>query len=306
VLKNGNYLPAPWINVLANPRFGCLVSELGTGYTWWQSSRECKLTPWSNDPVLDPPGEICYLRDEESGELWSAAPKRGDAGQAGRVFCLRLYRYSWQGVTCFCHEEHGVRSEMTVSVPLDDPVKVIRLRLQNKSAEQRHLSITYYAEWVLGVQRSSNASFIITEWDDSARLLLARNAYQKEFHGTYAFLGVYSQTEASVRPSVSAEFEAQQNTDFGDVSWTADRSEFLGRNGTWENPAAMNRERLSGQTGPLYDTCGAVQAKLILEPGAEQTINILLGAEHSRDSAVKLAKKYHQSPSLRSSLGTCT
>ena len=294
VLKNGNYLPAPWINVLANPRFGCLVSELGTGYTWWQSSRECKLTPWSNDPVLDPPGEICYLRDEESGELWSAAPKRGDTGQADGSSVLGYTVTHGRGFTCFRHEKHGIRSEMTVSVPLDDPVKVIQLRLQNKSAEQRHLSITYYAEWVLGVQRSANASFIITEWDDSARLLLARNAYQKEFHGTYAFLGAYSQTEASVGPPASAEFEAQQNIDFGDVSWTADRSEFLGRNGTWENPAAMARERLSGQTGPLYDTCGAVQTKLILEPGAEQTIYILLGAEHSRDAAVKLAKKYYQ------------
>jgi cyclic beta-1,2-glucan synthetase len=294
VLKNGNYLPAPWINVLANRRFGCLVSELGTGYTWWRNSRECKLTPWSNDPVLDPPGEMCYLRDEESGELWSFAPRRGDVEQVDESTVLGYTVNHGRGFTCFSHEGHGIRHEMTVFVPLDDPIKIIHLRLQNKSAVQRHLSITYYAEWVLGVQRPANASFIVTEWDDSVRLLLARNAYQEEFHEAYAFLGVYSQTETSVRLPASAESETQWNVSSDDLSWTANRSEFLGRNGTWENPEAMARERLSGQLGPLYNTCGAVQTKLILEPGAEQTIYILIGAEHSRDSAVKLAKKYNQ------------
>jgi len=59
ILKNGNHLPAPWVNVMANPQFGCLLSELGTGYSWWRNSREFKLTSWSNDPVLDPPSEMC-------------------------------------------------------------------------------------------------------------------------------------------------------------------------------------------------------------------------------------------------------
>lgn len=294
VLKNGNYLPAPWINVLANPRFGCLVSELGTGYTWWRNSRECKLTPWSNDPVLDPPGEMCYLRDEESGELWTATPSRGKTGQADESSVTGYTVTHGRGFSHFHHGEHGIRHEMTVFVPLDDPVKVIHLRLQNKSAGQRQLSITYYAEWVLGVQRPANASFIITEWEDSSRLLLARNAYQNEFQGTYAFLGIYYQGEASVKQQPSAELEEQQSSGSGNVSWTADRSEFLGRNGTWEHPAAMERECLSGQTGPLYNTCGVIQGKLVLEPGAEQTICILLGAEHSREAAVKLANKYQQ------------
>lgn len=281
VLKNGNNLPAPWINVIANPLFGCLVSELGTGYTWWRNSRECKLTPWSNDPVLDPPGEVCYLRDEESGELWSATPSTAQAEQPYTVTHGR-------GFTRFRHERNGVRQEMTIFVPLDDPVKVVKLRLQNRSAGRRRLSITYYAEWVLGVRRQANASFIVTEWDESARIMLARNGYQEAFRDAYAFLGVYLQPETP-----AGEFEGQGNapgTD--DLSWTADRNEFLGRNGTLENPAAFVRERLSGRTGPLYDPCGAVQAKITLEPGAERTVCILLGCEHSRDAAVQLAQKY--------------
>ncbi|MCL5779648.1 MAG: glycosyl transferase family 36 [Firmicutes bacterium] len=288
ILKNGNYLPAPWINVIANPRFGCLVSELGTGYTWWRNSRECKLTPWSNDPVLDPPGEVCYLRDEESGERWSATPSTAQADQPYTVTHGR-------GFTRFHHERHGVRQEMTVFVPLDDPVKVVKLWLQNRSAGRRRLSVTYYTEWVLGVRRQANAPFIITEWDEFAQIMLARNAYQEAFRDATAFLGVYLQPDPSVEPPAAAEFEAKGNAaEADDLSWTADRNEFLGRNGTPENPAAMGRERLSGKTGTLYDACGAVQTKLTLEPGDERTVYILLGCEHSRDAAVKLAQKYCQ------------
>jgi len=300
VLKSGNYLPAPWINVIANPRFGCLVSELGTGYTWWRNSRECKLTPWSNDPVLDPPGEVCYLRDEESGELWSAAPFAGQARQGdGSPVSPAAHAEQpctvthGRGFTCFRHERNGISQEMTVFVPLDDPVKVVKLRLHNRSDRRRRLSVTYYAEWVLGVRRQENASFIVTEWDEPARVMLARNSYQEVFRDTYAFLGVYPQPETSDGPPVAAESAAKQNAVEPDaLSWTADRNEFLGRNGTMENPAAMGRERLSGKTGPFYDPCGAVQAKLTLEPGAGQTVCILLGCGHSRDAAVRLARKY--------------
>lgn len=295
ILKNGNYLPAPWINVLANRCFGCLVSELGTGYTWWRNSRECKLTPWSNDPVLDPPGEVCYLRDEESGERWSATPSTAHTDQPYIITHGR-------GFTRFCHERHGIRQEMTVFVALDDPVKVVELRLNNKSAGRRHLSVTYYAEWVLGVQRQANASFIITEWDETARIMLARNAYQEVFRDACAFLGVFPQTEAPDEQPSPAELAAKRNDSSDDLSWSADRSEFLGRNGTFENPAAMKQEHLSGQTGSLHDTCGAVQTKLILEPGTERTLYILLGCEHSRDTAVQLAQKYRQADSCDQAL----
>ncbi|MFC4769557.1 GH36-type glycosyl hydrolase domain-containing protein [Effusibacillus consociatus] len=287
VLKNGNHLPAPWINVIANRHFGCLVSELGTGYTWWRNSREWKLTPWSNDPVLDPPGEVCYLRDEESGEMWSVHPSPAHTDKPYIVSHGR-------GYTRFRHESHGLMQEATVFVPVDYPVKVIKLRLQNRTAKQRRLSVTYYAEWVLGVRREANASFIVTEWDESANILVARNTYQEAFRDATVFLGVFPQPNRPATLSNSADSEAQPATLAQDLSWTADRKEFIGRNGTLENPSAMGRERLSGNTGALYDACGAVQAKLTLEPNEERTVYILLGCEHSHDTAVKLAQKYSQ------------
>lgn len=273
ILKDKEHLPAPWINVIANPHFGFLISELGTGYTWWRNSREFKLTPWSNDPVLDYPGEMCYLRDEESAELWPATPYRAQP---------HLYTVNHgRGFTRFSHARHGISQEMTVLVSPSDPVKVVKLRLQNQTAEERHLSVTYYAEWVLGVRRQENSPFIITEWDETARVLLAYNTYQEIFRDATAFLGVFPQ------PEETAETPAGEN-----LTWTGDRGEFLGRNGNWETPAAMAREHLSGRTGAFHSPCGAVQAKLALKPGAERTVYILLGCEGSPEAAIELAQKY--------------
>jgi cellobiose phosphorylase len=276
LLQNNHPLPAPWINVLANPRFGCLVSEQGTGYSWWRNSRECKLTPWSNDPVLDPPGEMGYLRDEESGEVWTLFPSGAPVDQAYEVTHAR-------GYTRFRHERIGVLHEATVFVPQEDPVKVIEIRVRNRTSIPRRLSFTYYAEWVLGVRREANASFIVTEWDDHTRTLQAHNTYQEHFRGATAFLGVYPQLEPT------AESEGSVSNEY---SWTGDRWEFIGRNGTHKQPAALNRERLSGRTGISSESCSAIQIQLTLEPDAEKVIYVVLGCEDSREAAVRLAETY--------------
>jgi cyclic beta-1,2-glucan synthetase len=285
VLKNGNYLPAPWINVMANPKFGCLTSELYTGYTWWRNSRECKLTPWSNDPAIDQPGEVCYLRDEESMEYWSLTPAREQVTSTYKVVYGR-------GYTRYHHESHGLLQEMTVFVPVEDPVKVIKLRLQNTTTEQRRVSVTYYAEWVLGVHREGNAPFIVSEWDSENEVLMARNTYQENFRDATAFLTIHPQTEASAELEKGIHQEAKIPN--MEMTWTADRMEFIGRNGTLEHPAVMRRLHLSGATGPAYEGCGAIQTKLVIEPNDEQIVYILLGCEDSRESAAQLTQKYRQ------------
>jgi cyclic beta-1,2-glucan synthetase len=268
LIKNGNYLPAPWINVLANPNFGCLISEMGTGYTWWRNSRECKLTPWSNDPVLDPPTETAFLRDEESGEVWSLAPSATPTHVSYKITHGR-------GFTQFEHERNGIKHEMLVYVPLQEPVKIIRLKLQNETSEPRKMSATYYAEWVLGVKRHSNSPYIVTRWDDSAKVMTARNTYQEVFRDATAFLGIFGDDDSL------------------DLSWTADRTEFIGRNRTMEHPAAMDREELSGRTGTFNETCGAIQGKFTLMPNSEKVIYILLGCNESDEAVLNLIKKYN-------------
>ncbi|WP_028608967.1 GH36-type glycosyl hydrolase domain-containing protein [Paenibacillus harenae] len=268
-IEDGKHLPAPWINVLANPGFGTLVSELGTGYTFWRNSRECKLTPWSNDPVLDPHAELGYVRDEDSGSQWTITPAAGKN--------IELYEVTHGlGYTTFDHERMGIRHSMTIFVPTEDPVKIMRLRLRNNSSETRRISVTYYAEWVIGVQRQSSAAFIASEWDKENCILTAQNRYQETFRDATAFLGIFTQNAA----------------DHDDLSWTSDQLEFIGRNGSVLHPAALHRSHLSRRADVHHASCGAVQRKLTLEAGKETEVLILLGCASSRDEAAGLARQY--------------
>jgi len=174
-------------------------------------------------------------------------------------------------------------------------VKIIRLKLQNKTSEERRISLTYYAEWVIGVQRQTNAPYIVTEWVDSAHIMTARNTYQETFRDATAFLGIYPQ-----RPS------GEDADHFQELSWTADRHEFIGRNGSMEHPAAMDRVRLSGRTGTYHDTCGAIQSKLTLMPDSEQFVYILLGCEESNEDVLSLVRIYSQPSNCEQALKEVT
>ena len=267
VLGEGQWTPAPWINVVANPRFGFQVSESGSGYTWSVNSRENQLTAWSNDPVSDPPGETFYVRDEESGELWSptALPIREEAG--------RYIARHGQGYSRFEHTSRGVALELLQLVPADDPIKVSQLVIENRSSRRRRISVTAYVEWVLGVSRSASASHVITERDPQSGALLARNPWNTEFAGRVAFLDLGGAQSA----------------------WTCDRTEFLGRNGGVERPLALSPDHeLSGRVGAGIDPCGALQTTLELRPGARATVVCLLGEGASAEEAAALVAAYRK------------
>ena len=281
-LHTARPLPAPWSNVLANPEFGCLVTERGTGYTWWRNSREFKLTPWFNDPVLDPPGEAGYFRDEETGAFWPLYPGPAHEDQFYEVTHA-------QGYSRFRHERGGIFHETTWVVPPSDPVKVMEVRIVNKSGRPRKLSLTYYAEWVLGVRRGPEAPFIVTEWHEASACLLAHNMRQEHFRGATAFLGIC--TDAGPEAKRAERDTAAESMD--ERSWTGSRGEFWGRGGaSGETPEAMKHRRLSGATGVTGDACGAVRVGFTLEPDEERVLYVMLGCERSREAAVRLAQTY--------------
>ncbi|HSJ97565.1 MAG TPA: glucoamylase family protein, partial [Myxococcota bacterium] len=239
LLGEGQWTPAPWINVVANPGFGFQASAEGGGYTWSGNSRENQLTAWSNDPVGDRPGEVLYVRDEDDGALLSptALPVRDEGG--------RYVARHGQGYSRFAHEAHGLALELLQYVPLDDPIKISRLTIRNRSERARRLSVTAYVEWVLGTSRSASAPFVATEVDPDTGALLARNPWRAGAGAGVAFADLAGREQA----------------------WTGDRSEFLGRNGTLASPAALSRdEPLSGRVGAGLDPCGALQTWLELEP----------------------------------------
>lgn len=268
-LQPGQATPAPWINVVANENFGFLVSERGAGYTWSENSRENRLSPWSNDPVGDPSGEVVYLRDEDDGTLWSPSPQPVGEG-AYRI------RHGF-GYSVFEHERDSIVSELTMFVPRADAVKVYRLRLRNASDRPRRLSATFYAEWTLGVFRDHMAPLIITERDAASGALLARNPYNNEFSARVAFAA----------------------TDTPDAAWTCDRRDFLGRNGDRRQPAALDRrDAWRGRWGAGLDPCAALRRGVELAPGEEREVVFLLGEGADRAEALRLVAHYRDLPTV--------
>jgi cyclic beta-1,2-glucan synthetase len=262
VLDEGATTPAPWANVMANPSLGTVVSESAPGYTWFENAHEFRLTPWYNDPVADAGGEAFYLRDEDSGRSWSPMPLPRRGRGAYRI------RHGF-GYSVYEHVEDGIASELWVYVALEEPIKFSVLRLRNLSGRARRLSATGYVEWVLGDLRGKSQMHVVCERDAASGALTARNPYNTEFGDRTAF------------------FDADADVDGG--SFTADRMEFLGRNGCLADPEALRRERLSGRLGVGLDPCAALQVPITLEDGHSFETVFRLGVGGDRRAANPLA-----------------
>ncbi|HDL8018503.1 TPA: glycosyl transferase, partial [Yersinia enterocolitica] len=263
-LNDGENTPAPWINVIANQAFGFQVSASGSGYTWAENSRENQITPWLNDPVIDSSGECLYLRDDDSGQLWSptAQPIRD-----GGTYIARHGR----GYSRFEHQANGMGMALLQYVPLADPIKISRLTLHNMSDTPRRISVTAYAEWVLATSRGATGPFIITEMDDTTGAMLARNPWSTAFPGRISF----------------SDLNGQQSR------WTADRSEFLGHYGNSAAPfSLLAKVPLSGVTGAGFDPCSALQQTIELAAGEQVEVVWFMGQGHSVSEAQALIMRY--------------
>jgi len=269
--------PLPWVNVIANPMLGTVVSDSGIGCTWHHNSQRNRLTPWSNDPVQDEPSEAIYIRDEQTGAYWTPTPLPIREKDPYRI------RHG-QGYSIFEHNSHGIEQQLTTFVPMydegGDPIRVQTLRLKNSSSHRRSLSITPYVEWVLGTDREETQMHLATSWDSASQALLARNAYHPEYGQKVAF--------ATMSPSVT--------------SFTADRTAFLGRNRSMASPAAMTRKRLMNRKGAGLDACAALQTRIELNPGEETELVFLLGQADNVQQARALIQQYKDSLYVEESL----
>jgi cyclic beta-1,2-glucan synthetase len=270
-LRPGATTPAPWVNIIANANFGAMVGESGLGCTWSGNSQTNRLTAWHNDPVCDPQSEVIYLRDDESGAVWTptALPRRENDAYRAR---------HGQGYTVFEHNSHSIGQEVTVFVPVGedgagDSVKVCRLRLRNDSSRRRRLTVTWYAEWTLGSNRDDQQIHIQTSRDQESGALLARQYWSGAWRGHWAF--------SACSPKA--------------ISWSCDRVQFLGRDGSRSNPAGLGRARLDNRFGTGIDACAAQQIGITLERGQQTEVILLLGQAENIETVRAIVQRL-QSP----------
>jgi cellobiose phosphorylase len=273
VSSAGAMTPAPWSNIIANPELGTLVTESGSASTWSENSHELRLTPWSNDPTSDPSSEALYLRDEESGHVWSPTllPVRG----AGDYVTRHGFGYSR-----FEHGEAGIDSSLVVYVAIDAPVKFSVLTLRNRSARRRRLSVTGYVEWVLGDARSKNAMHVVVERDERTGALFAANGYNTDFAGRTAFF-------FAEHPEPTA---------------CADRASFFGAGGSRAAPAALAAAALSERLGAALDPCASLRVVIDLAPGEQQEVIFLLGAGKGVEEARALVQRWRGTDAAKAAL----
>ncbi|HEX5703140.1 MAG TPA: glucoamylase family protein [Pyrinomonadaceae bacterium] len=274
ILGEGQWTPAPWSNVVANNAdVGFLVTETGGGFTWASNSHENRLTPWSNDVVSDTPGEVIYLRDEDSGATWTPTPL------PIREHAPYSIRHG-QGYTVFEHASHGISQELLMFAPLDAPVKILLLRLRNRTERKRRLSVTNYVDLTLGVDRHASAPHIVTDIEEQQGAVFARNSFNNEFAERIVFVGT-----SELR-----------------CTMTCDRKEFIGRNGSLAHPAALRRVGLSGRDGAGLDPCAAIQAQIELAPGEAREIVFLLGQAESIERAREINSRFRNVQAVNEAL----
>jgi len=270
VLEGSHSTPGPWTNVVANEHFGFHATAEGAGYTWWRNSRDNQLTPWRNDPVSTPVSEVIYVRDNATGRVAcpTASPVAGGNHTARHGF----------GYTSYTHDMEGVELDETVFVAPADPVKLSLLTLTNRTGRRRSLTVTAYAELVLGMDRTLTSRHILTDLDAATHALLARNPWNTEHPDQVVFMDLAGTQE----------------------SWTADRREFLGLHGTAELPQAVyTGHMLSGAVGAGLDPCAALQRRLVLEPGESARVLVLLGAGHDVAEVRELVTRYREADPLQ-------
>lgn len=262
-LGAGEKTPAPWCNVIANEGFGTIVSEAGLGFTWALNSGENRVTPWSNDPVSDTPGEVLYLRDEQDGAVWTPTPAPLGSDSA----CQVRHGAGW---TEWKRNSRGLEQTVRTFVPNDDPVKIVTLKLVNRTSAVRRITATYYAEWLLGAMASRAKPFTTCIYDTESQAFLADNGWNPEFAGRVAFL-------TATLPAHSV---------------TGSRYDFLGSEGDVADPAGLRHWDLGGRFAPGGDACAAYQVHLDIEPGATSEVTFVLGQGASHAKTLELVKKW--------------
>ncbi|MGO4437313.1 GH36-type glycosyl hydrolase domain-containing protein [Rhizobium sp. RAF56] len=260
-LFGGQSTPQPWINVISNETFGFHVAAEGAGFTWSRNSRDYQLTSWTNDMVINRPGEAIYVTDLDSGAVMTPY------AALSRQPSVRFEARHGLGYSVFSSTQDDIALEVTQTVDRDRPVKLMRLRVRNNGSGSRRLRLYGYAEWVLGNNPQRTRPFVLSSHDEETGVLMARNAFSIDY-GTRVAAFAASETSGS---------------------FSASRREFIGRHGTIRMPQAVAAgAQLSNSADLDGDPCAALAIDLTLAAGEERDVCFYMADTASNEEALSL------------------
>lgn len=270
-LKDGENTPVPWVNVIANPDFGFVTTESGSGYTWYENAHEFRLTSWSNDTITEQLADVIYIKEEHGNKIWSPtfSPIRSHVNY--------LIRHGF-GYSVFESIQNDIYSRLTQFVPVKDSVKLNLLSLHNRSDERRNFSLTYYMQPVLGEQEAASAPYIVSETIQGNKLVFS-NPFSEDYseYATYIDVSIHER------------------------SFSGNRESFFG-SGSQEVPDALSYEHLDGVVGAGYDPCGALQVHISIDPHETLDVVFQMGASESKDSIDGISTYYRDVDNVKNEL----
>lgn len=241
-INKENRLPIVWSHIMANEKFGTLVTENMGGYTWYKNSRLNRITSWHNQPNLDIPSEVIYLKDLETKKAWSLGLNPMPDDKNYNI----IYGF---GYVKYIHKSNGIEQELEVFVPKEDSIKVQILRLKNMTLNRKKLKIVYYAKPVLGENELKSDEYIDLKFDENNNIICAQNLYNTEFKDDI----IYVSNSEKIK------------------SYTGDKNFFLGV-GDISNPDALKKLNLNNENSLGKAPCIAYEIEVELDSLSQREI----------------------------------
>ncbi|HEB62020.1 MAG TPA: glycosyl transferase family 36, partial [Bacteroidetes bacterium] len=271
--------PKPWINVISNGQYGMVVSQTGGGFSWLEHSEFNRITRWHQDLIKDDWGKYIYIKDNDTGEIWSPTwqPVKVDLD---KYEC----RYG-TGYTKFHTEFKGIRVELILFVPFYETLEIWDIKITNNRSDFKNLSIFTYFEWVLGsssdFHREFHKQFLETKYDKEINGLLATKRIwdiplgeRGHWNIEYEYIGFFTCSKLI-------------------SSFEGDKENFIGKYGSLERPKAVLKGELSKNTGSFNDSISSLQIDLIINPKKTERLNFFLGLKKSKKEIIKTLEKFN-------------
>ena len=266
-----NRTPTVWSHIIANEKFGTIVTESMGGYTYSNNSRLNKITSWSNNQVIDEPSEVIYMQDEETLNTWSLGLNPMENENKYKV----TYGF---GYAKYENTNEGINQKLTVFVPKEDSLKISLLELKNTKPEKKKLNIYYYANLILGEDDLKNNKNINIDYEENNNILFLNNKSNVIYNGT-----IYCTCNEKIK------------------SYTGSKEFFLGR-GNISNPEGLRKVSLDNEIDISKNDILVYQIEVELEAFENKDIIFILGEEENKINALDKAYQYIKLPKVEEEL----